>query len=121
MRELLEETGISSNDLQEISCYTSHDIIYYCFLCVTDCDKTSITLPASITVCDFYKKQGYTYKNGIDVIDEQQIFHLEKFRFVGSRKFQFYELNNNELWADWFKNQSASFYIKGCSNKGFIV
>ncbi|MBR5595999.1 MAG: hypothetical protein IKW30_01155, partial [Lachnospiraceae bacterium] len=70
---------------------TSHDIIYYCFLCVTDCDKTSITLPASITVCDFYKKQGYTYKNGIYVIDEQQIFHLEKFRFVGSRKFQLCE------------------------------
>ena len=44
MRELLEETGISSNDLQEISCYTSHDTIYYCFLCVTDCDKASITL-----------------------------------------------------------------------------
>ena len=54
MRELLEETGISSNDLKEISCYTSHDTIYYCFLCVTDCDKTSITLPVSITVCDFY-------------------------------------------------------------------
>ena len=88
MRELLEETGISSNDLQEISCYTSHDIIYYCFLCVTDCDKTSITLPASITVCDFYKKQGYTYKNGIDVIDEQQIFHLEKFRFVKESSYE---------------------------------
>ena len=58
-RELLEETGISSNDLQEISCYTSYDTIYYCFLCVTDCDKTSITLPASITACDFYKKRGF--------------------------------------------------------------
>ena len=88
MRELLEETGISSNDLQEISCYTSHDIIYYCFLCVTDCDKTSITLPASITACDFYKKQGYTYKNGIDVIDEQQLFHLEKFRFVKESSYE---------------------------------
>ena len=57
------------------------------------------------------------------------IWHLLKYvvyqfynsQFVGSRNFQFYELNNNELWADWFKNQSASFYIKGCSNKGFIV
>lgn len=39
-----------------------------------------IEVPASITACDFYKKLGYTYKNGIDVVDEQQIFHLEKFR-----------------------------------------
>ena len=41
-----------------------------------------IEVPASITACDFYKKLGYTYKNGIDVIDEQQVFHLEKFRKI---------------------------------------
>lgn len=41
-----------------------------------------IEVPASITACDFYKKLGYTYKNDIDVIDEQQVFHLEKFRKI---------------------------------------
>ena len=38
-RELFEETGISSDTLVEIGRYTSHDTIYYNFLCVTDCDK----------------------------------------------------------------------------------
>ena len=28
----------------------------------------------------FYKKMGYTYKNGIDVVDDEQLFRLEKFR-----------------------------------------
>ena len=39
-----------------------------------------IEIPASITACDFYRKLGYTYKNGVDVVDEEQIFRLEKFR-----------------------------------------
>ena len=50
IRELLEETGISSNDLREIGRYTSHDTIYYNFLCVTDCDKSSITLQEGETI-----------------------------------------------------------------------
>ena len=39
-----------------------------------------VEIPASITACEFYKKFGYTYKNGIDKIDEEQLFRLEKFR-----------------------------------------
>ncbi len=39
-----------------------------------------IEIPASITACAFYRKLGYTYKNGIDVVDEEQLFRLEKFR-----------------------------------------
>lgn len=39
-----------------------------------------IEIPSSITACEFYKKMGYTYKNGIDVVDEEQLFRLEKFR-----------------------------------------
>ena len=39
-----------------------------------------VEIPASITACEFYKKMGYSYKNGIDVIDEEQLFRLEKFR-----------------------------------------
>lgn len=39
-----------------------------------------IEIPASITACEFYKKMGYTYKNGIDVADEEQLIRLEKFR-----------------------------------------
>ena len=39
-----------------------------------------VEIPASITACDFYRKLGYTYKNGIDVVDEEHLFRLEKFR-----------------------------------------
>ncbi|MCH5324899.1 MAG: GNAT family N-acetyltransferase [Eubacterium sp.] len=39
-----------------------------------------IEIPSSITACEFYKKMGYTYKNGIDSVDEEQLFRLEKFR-----------------------------------------
>lgn len=39
-----------------------------------------IEIPASITACEFYLKMGYTYKNGIDVVDEEQLYRLEKFR-----------------------------------------
>ena len=38
-----------------------------------------VEIPASITACEFYKKMGYTHKNGITVVDEEQIFRLEKF------------------------------------------
>jgi len=39
-----------------------------------------IEIPASITACQFYRKMGYNYKNGIDVVDEEQLYRLEKFR-----------------------------------------
>ena len=39
-----------------------------------------IEVPSSITACEFYKKMGYTYKNGVDTIDEEQLFRMEKFR-----------------------------------------
>ena len=39
-----------------------------------------IEIPASITACEFYRKMGYEYKNGVTVVDEEQLFRLEKFR-----------------------------------------
>ena len=41
-----------------------------------------IEIPASITACAFYRKMGYDYKNGIAVIDEEELYRLEKFREV---------------------------------------
>ena len=40
-----------------------------------------IEIPASITACQFYRKMGYDYKNGIDMPDEEQLFRLEKFNY----------------------------------------
>ncbi len=39
-----------------------------------------IEIPASITAVNFYRKMGYDYKNGIDKVDEEQLYRLEKFR-----------------------------------------
>lgn len=39
-----------------------------------------IEIPASITACRFYIKMGYSYKNGIDQIDDEQLYRLEKFK-----------------------------------------
>ena len=38
-----------------------------------------IEIPASITAVEFYKKQGYAYKNGIKELDDEGHFRLEKF------------------------------------------
>lgn len=38
-----------------------------------------IEIPASITAVEFYKKQGYDYKNGINELDDEGHFRLEKF------------------------------------------
>lgn len=38
-----------------------------------------IEIPASITAVEFYRKQGYEYKNGINELDEEGHYRLEKF------------------------------------------
>ena len=39
-----------------------------------------IQIPASITACEFYKKFGYDYKDGISKLDNEGHYRLEKFR-----------------------------------------
>ena len=39
-----------------------------------------IEIPASITACAFYRKLGYQYRNGIDSVDAEQLYRLEKIR-----------------------------------------
>lgn len=52
IRELKEETGIISNNLQELGTVVSYEnkTIYCDFLCVTDCDKDSVTLQQGETI-----------------------------------------------------------------------
>ena len=40
-----------------------------------------IEIPASITACEFYRKMGYDYKDGIKVVDEEQIFRENPLSF----------------------------------------
>lgn len=39
-----------------------------------------IEIPSSITACGFYEKMGYSYKNGIKILDEEGHYKMEKFR-----------------------------------------
>ena len=39
-----------------------------------------IEIPASITAVGFYRKMGYSYKNGVDTVDDEQLYRLEKYR-----------------------------------------
>ena len=50
MRELQEETGIATGTLTNIGRFISRDTIYETFLCVTVCDKNSVTLQEGETV-----------------------------------------------------------------------
>lgn len=38
-----------------------------------------IEIPSTITACEFYKKMGYIYKNGISALDDEGHYRLEKF------------------------------------------
>lgn len=38
-----------------------------------------IEIPAFITALEFYKKQGYDYKNGVKELDDEGHYRLEKF------------------------------------------
>lgn len=57
-RELSEETGIVSDNIQQIGKVISdeHNTIYFEYLCITDCDKNSVTLQKGETVA--YKWLG---------------------------------------------------------------
>ena len=39
-----------------------------------------VEIPASITACDFYRKLGYEHKNGVDKVDDELLYRLEKYR-----------------------------------------
>ena len=84
-RELLEETGISSNNLQEIGHYTSHDTIYYNFLCVTDCDKSSIILQKGETISYKWISESdfIAFVNSNEMIDIQRMRYRNFFIKMG--------------------------------------
>lgn len=39
-----------------------------------------VEIPASITACNFYRKFGYDFKDGVNEVDEEGLYRLEKFR-----------------------------------------
>ena len=84
-RELLEETGISTMDLMEIGRYISHDTIYYNYLCVTDCEKTSVSLQEGETVSYKWVSENdfIAFVNSDEMIDIQKERYHKYFLKIG--------------------------------------
>ena len=84
-RELREETGISADDFTEIGQYISHDTIYCMFLCVTDCDKSSILLQEGETVSYQWVSENdfIRFVNSKEMIDIQRIRYSTYFSKMG--------------------------------------
>lgn len=47
-----------------------------------------IEIPASKTALHFYQKMGYDFKNGIDKVDSEELYRLEKFNSEKDAKFK---------------------------------
>ena len=87
MRELREETGIVSDNLTPIYCvFNGRYVIYHGFLCVTDCDKSSVTLQEGETI-------DYKWLNKEDFME-----------FINSEKYIKNHKNRLMLYLDSVKD-----------------
>lgn len=87
-RELLEETGIEAISLAQIGQFTSHDTIYYNFLCITDCEKTSVRLQQGETVSFKWvnEQEFIDFVNSDAMIDVQLLRYLPYLKKMGYYK-----------------------------------
>ena len=80
-RELFEETGICSDSFEMIGKTISQNTIFFSFLCITDCDKSSITLQDGETIS--YKwvneKQFIAFINSTEIIWTQKQRYMHYF------------------------------------------
>ena len=76
IRELEEESGIVSNDLEElyITVVDEKQAIFYNYLCVTDCPKDSIRLQQGETIAYKWvsKEEFIAYMDSDDCMDTQK-------------------------------------------------
>ena len=84
-RELFEETGIRSEHLTEIAHYVSHNTIYCIYLCITDCDKSSVTLQEGETISYKWVSENdfISFINSTEMIEAQKLRYHEYFKKIG--------------------------------------
>lgn len=84
-RELLEETGIIAGELEEIGQYISYNTIYCNFLCITDQDKSSVTLQEGETIAYKWLNESefIDFINSDDMIDGQKVRYSDYFKKMG--------------------------------------
>ena len=85
IRELYEETGINPLSCEEIGIYVSKYTIYHNYLCITDCDKASISLQEGETVT--YKwvneEEFISFVNSDNMIPTQKLHYSSYFEKMG--------------------------------------
>lgn len=85
LRELREETGIEARALEPIANMLYRQMICYQYLCVTDCDKDSVTLQEGETVG--YKwvteKDFIEFVSSGDMIPTQRERYTDYFKKLG--------------------------------------
>lgn len=79
-----------------------------------------IEIPASITACSFYRKMGYDYKNGVDQVDEEQLYRLEKHRDCSMSADEQYKLAMKHIYGDGVEEDNARAFalLKEAAAKG---
>ena len=84
-RELREETGIAADSLAEIGRFVSRDTIYQQYLCVTGCDKDSVTLQEGETIAYRWVSEAEfaAFANSGDMIDMQRMRYQPFLRRMG--------------------------------------
>ena len=84
-RELKEETGIVTDTLEELGHMIYKKMLCYQYLCLTDCDKSSVTLQDGETIS--YKwvseQEFIEFVNSGDMIPNQRERHTEYFKRLG--------------------------------------
>lgn len=85
MRELLEETGVTAISYEEIGCYISQDTIYFSFLCITDCNKSSILIQEGETISYKWMNENefIAFVNSDDMILPQKNRYSDYFKKIG--------------------------------------
>lgn len=84
-RELLEETGIAADTLKLIGEYVSRETIYVNYLCVTNCDKSLITLQEGETISFKWVSEldFISFINSDSIIDTQKARYTDYFKKMG--------------------------------------
>lgn len=113
-RELLEETGIASDEFEEISRSISHDTIYYNYLCVTDCDKSSIVLQEGETI----EYKWLSEEDFIAFVNSDEIIRTQRERYRAYFvKMGYIQWHDDTCGVDTLKKDKES--LKRLYEKGY--
>ncbi len=84
-RELREETGISEENFTEVACSLGRNSIYASFVCVTNCDKNSVTLQEGETISYRWvnEEEFKEYLRSDNVVDTQIMRMTPYYKKIG--------------------------------------